>query len=41
MTSLADAKAFPAMELARVYRQGWEVEESNIVKKCRMRLEDT
>lgn len=40
MTSLVDVKTFPAIEVASIYRQRWEIEESYKVKKCRMRIED-
>jgi len=40
MTSLLDATAFPILEMADLYHQRWEVEESYKVKKCRMRIEE-
>ena len=40
MTSLLDTGEYPAEEIADLYRQRWQVEESYKVKKYRMMLED-
>ncbi len=40
MTSLLDTREYPAEDIADLYRQRWQVEESYKVKKCRMMLED-
>lgn len=40
MTTLLDAKAFPAREIETLYRLRWKVEEDYKVKKCRLQIEN-